>query len=58
MSLTIQILVMLNEMLLNDAVVPAFTANKTIKHGFSEHSLNTELDPAVCDINQTCLSWD
>jgi hypothetical protein len=43
----------------NDAVVPAFTANKAIIiHGFSEHSLKMEPDPAECDINQTCLSWD
>jgi hypothetical protein len=38
-------------MLLNDAVVPAFTANKkSITHGFPEHSLNMEPDPAECEI--------
>jgi hypothetical protein len=36
--------------LLNDAVVPAFTANKAITHGFPEHNLNMEPHPAECDI--------
>jgi hypothetical protein len=37
-------------MLLNDAVVSAFTTNKAITHGFPEHNLNMEPHPAECDI--------
>jgi hypothetical protein len=37
-------------MLLNDAVVLAFTANKAITHGFPEHILNMEPDFTECDI--------
>jgi hypothetical protein len=37
-------------MLLNNAVVLAFTANKAITHGFPEHILSMEPDLTECGI--------